>query len=348
MKLRARRLVVGALGASGLLATLRRRPDRSRAVILRYHSVSDWTEENSSYREHAIAVSPALFERQMKHIADHYRVVALGELVERLAAREPFPENAVAITFDDGYRDNFVHALPVLRRYGLPATVYVTTGGTGSGWGFWLSRMRATLMRSSVQRIAVAGLGTLELGEPVARQNAMKRLALHFKSLPLEEAKAMLDAAGRACGVEQPPPDADAWMMNWDELREMARAGVEIGAHTCTHPILTRQTTEVARAEIEDSRRVLEEGLGKPPVHFAYPNGSGILNHDARTAALVREAGFRSAATSVNGPLRRNSDPYRLERVGVSRHSAYDGFVLNLERDRLIPRVTSRRRTDHP
>jgi peptidoglycan/xylan/chitin deacetylase (PgdA/CDA1 family) len=327
---------------------IRRHPDRSRAVILRYHSVSDWTEESSIYREHAIAVAPALFDRQMAFLAAHYRVVALGELVQCLAENRPFPERAVAITFDDGYRDNFVHALPTLRRYGLPATVYVTTGGVGNGWQFWQARMRAVLTRSSVPHIQVPGLGVLDLSAPEERQRSMRRLSLLFKSLPLEDANAMLDAVGRECGVEEPVPGADTWMMSWDEMREMVRCGVEVGAHTCSHPILTRQTSAAARDEIERSRRVLQEGLGTVPAHFAYPNGSGVINHDERTARLVREAGFLSAATSVNGPLRRDADRFRLHRVGVSRHSAFDGFILNLERDRLVPRPAARSRSSPP
>lgn len=338
MKLRARKLVVGALGASGVLGVMRRHPDRSRAVILRYHSVSDWTEESSIYREHAIAVAPALFKRQMAFLAAHYRVVALGELVQCLIENRPFPERAVAITFDDGYRDNFVHALPTLRRYGFPAAVYVTTDGVGNGWRFWLARMRAVLTRSSVPRIGVPGLGALDLGASEERQRSMQRLSLYFKSLPLEEANAMLDAVCRACGVDEPVLGADTWMMDWEEIREMVRCGVEIGAHTCSHPILTRQTTAAARDEIERSRRVLQERIGTTPAHFAYPNGSGFINHDQRIVELVRDAGFLSAATSVNGPLRRDADRFRLHRVGVSKHSAFDGFVLNLERDRLVPR----------
>lgn len=345
MKRRVRSIVVGALGASGALGLLRRYPNRSRAVILRYHSVSDWTQDNSLYREHAIAVAPELFARQMAFLAAHYRVVPLGELVQCLVERRPFPERAVAITFDDGYRDNFIHALPALQRHRLPALVYVTTDGVGDGWRFWLARMRAVLMRSSVPRVVVADLGTLDLGSLEEKERSIKRLSLHFKSLRLDEAHGMLEAVGRACGVEAPIDGAESWMMNWDELREMVRCGVEVGAHTCRHPILTRQTTAAAQDEIERSRRALLEGLGTAPAHFAYPNGSGLPNHDERIVRLVQGAGFSSASTSVNAPLRRNADRFRLCRVGVSRYSAFDGFVLNLERDRLLPRPVSRFRS---
>lgn len=345
MKRRMRRIVVGALGASGMLEMIRRRPDRSRAVILRYHSVSDWTEENSIYREHAIAVTPELFARQMSFLAAHYRVVALAELVQCLVERRPFPERAVAITFDDGYRDNFLHALPILQRGRLPALVYVTTDGIESGWRFWLARMRAILAKSVVPQVVVSGLGTLELGDQEQKERSMKRLSLHFKSLPLDEANEMLNAVGHACGVDAPVTGADSWMMNWHELREMVRCGVEIGAHTCRHPILTRQTTIAARDEIERSRRVLQDGLGTAPEHFAFPNGSGVVNHDDRIVQLVRDAGFSSASTSINGPLRADADRFRLHRMGVSRYSAFDGFVFNLERDRLRPRLAPRFRS---
>jgi peptidoglycan/xylan/chitin deacetylase (PgdA/CDA1 family) len=264
--------------------------------------------------------------------------VPLSELVQCVADKRPFPERAVAITFDDGYRDNFVHALPSLRRNGLPALVYVTTNGIGNGWEFWLARMRAILSSTTVTQLNVPGLGTLDLARAETRTRAMSSLMLHFKSLPLDDAYAMLDAVGRECGVEGPVAGAESWIMSWEELRAMRDSGVEIGAHTCRHPILTRQSMAVARDEIERSHKVLREGLGVAPMHFAYPNGSGVINHDDRTARLVQDAGFASASTSINGPLRRDAERYRLHRVGVSRHSAFDGFVFNLERDRFSPR----------
>ena len=127
-KAAARRLLVGGMERFGVLPAVRRKPDPRRAVILRYHSVSHFDAATRLYRSGTIAVNPATFERQMRFLAEWYQVVPLSRLVDCVERDEAFPHRAVAITFDDGYRDNFVHALPILRSYGFPATVYVTTG----------------------------------------------------------------------------------------------------------------------------------------------------------------------------------------------------------------------------
>ena len=127
LKRATRRLAVEVLERTGVLPRLRERADPERAVILRYHSVSEFSPESDAYRSPSIAVRPDTFARQMRFVAANYRVVSLTTLVEHLVRHERFPERAVAITFDDGYQDNHRHALPVLRELGLPATVYVTT-----------------------------------------------------------------------------------------------------------------------------------------------------------------------------------------------------------------------------
>lgn len=347
MRRAIRRVVVGALERSGLLPFLRRRADLTRAMVLRYHSVSEPTAANDCYRCPSIATSPETFERQIRFLAERYRVVPLGLLVDHLAAGEPFPARAVALTFDDGYRDNYLYVLPILRALGLPATVFVTTDAIGDGWRFWVSRLRFVLLQSRTPWLEVPVLGPVPLRTRGDRLRTIDRLTLELKRLPPEPRDAHLERLVAAAGIAEPPPAAARWMMDWTELREMAAAGIEIGAHTRTHPVLTRVPAEEATVEIADSRRVLEEGLGRPVVHFAYPNGGGVSNHDARVAAMVREAGFRSAATSDRGPLRLGDDPFRLRRVGVSERHGLDGLALHLEGDRLL-RVARRREVSRP
>jgi peptidoglycan/xylan/chitin deacetylase (PgdA/CDA1 family) len=332
----ARRALVGAMEAAGILPASRRRVDPGRAVILRYHSVSDFDASGRLYRSASIALTPDMFERQMRFLADRYRVVPLSRLVQCLLDGEPFPQRAVAITFDDGYRDNFVHALPILRSFGFPATVYVTTGAIGDGWRFWPSRLRSVLLDTPKSRIDLDGVGAVDLSSERAREDAVKRLTRHFKLQTNEVRAALLDRLVAETGHVEPLHGSDAWFMNWQELRAMAAAGIEIGAHTLTHPILTRLSDEAADREIRRSREDLETGLGAPVHHFAYPNGGGVINHDTRIANLVRAAGFRSATTSINGVVRRETDPFRISRLGVAQRHSVDGLALNLERDRLF------------
>lgn len=336
-------MVVGALEASRVLPFLRGRPDPSRAVVLRYHSVSDDTPECDGYRCPSIAVSPRTFRRQMRLLASLYTVVPLTTLVDRIVSGEPFAPRSVAITFDDGYMDNYRHALPILAQFALPATVYVTSGAVGNGWAFWPSRLRFALMRSSEREIR-AGREVVRLDSPRARRASVARLTLAAKRLPVSARDAMIEEIMAATRTGADPPEASGWFMGWEELRAMHAAGIRIGAHTVTHPILTSQTDRVAADEIAMSRRTLEGGLGVTVDDFAYPNGGGVLNHDERVAALVRGAGFRSGSTSVEGPVRHGHDLFRLQRLGVNEATGVDGLALNLERDRL-PRLPVAART---
>ncbi|MBZ0267630.1 polysaccharide deacetylase family protein, partial [bacterium] len=336
MKRILRRFVVAGLERSGTLPAVRRRGDRERIVILRYHSVSETDPANFLYRCPSIAVRPDTFARQMEFLANHYHVVSLDAVADALSGGREIPRGTVAITFDDGYRDNHEHALPILRAHSFPATVYVTTDAIGDGWNFWLSRVRYALGTTTHSRVDVPGLGAFALASPGERRLAIDEATGKLKRLPVDERDAALERLLASAGVTAPPEDARNWFLDRERLRELSRAGISIGAHTRSHPILTRQTTEVATAEIRGSRHVLEEAVGSPVLHFAYPNGGGVLNHDERVIPLVRDAGFSTATTSVNGPVRLGDNPFRLRRVGIAERHGVDGFRLNLERDRLV------------
>jgi glycosyltransferase involved in cell wall biosynthesis len=319
-----------------ILPAARRRVDTGRAVILRYHSVSHFDSSGRLYRSPSIAVTPETFERQMRFLADWYQVVPLNTLVDCLLHDKAFPQHAVAVTFDDGYRDNFMCAFPVLRSLGLPATVYVTTGAIGNGWRFWLARVRACILATSKTGIDLDGLGRFDLSSERARENAVEHLVKRLKLFTNEERESSIERLVSETGHRVPLTDSDNWFMTWGELKDMSAAGIDIGSHTRSHPILTRLSDESAATEIRRSREELESALGRAVHHFAYPNGGGVLNHDARIVNLVRNAGFRSAATSVNGVVRRGADPFRISRIGIAQRHGLDGLALNLERDRLF------------
>jgi glycosyltransferase involved in cell wall biosynthesis len=344
----AKRLVIRGLGASGIVTRLRGHPDQMRAVVLAYHSVSEPDPANDRYRCPSIALPPAAFERHMRFLADHYDVVPMARIVACLEAGEPFPPRAVAITFDDGYRDNYTIAYPILRRLGLPATLYVTADAVGDGWRFWVARLRWLLLVCRATALTLPRLGHIDLGSPASRRRAIDRLTVTLKALSCCERDADLERLEAATGIHEPPREATTWMASWEELSEMAAGGIEIGAHSRTHPILTCQDTTVATEEIAGARRLLEKSLGRPVEHFAYPNGGGRPNHDARITALARAAGFRSAATSERGAVHLGDDPLRLRRLGVAERHRIDAFALELERDRLPGlghRRTAERRT---
>jgi peptidoglycan/xylan/chitin deacetylase (PgdA/CDA1 family) len=255
-------------------------------------------------------VQAAAFAAQMDLVASCFDVLPLPEALERLAAGS-LPPRALAVTFDDGYADNLTVALPIMRERGIRPTVFVATGYLDGGMMFNDAVTEA--LRRAPQRFDLAdlGLGVLELPDDAARRSAIGRLlgALKYRE-PAERRALAAELFARAGAA--PPRDL---MLTSAQLRTLRAGGADIGAHTATHPILTRLSPAAAREDIAAGKATLEGLLGEPIRLFAYPNGRPGEDYDARHVALVRDLGFRAALATAWGAAYRGCDPYQVPRV---------------------------------
>jgi len=324
------------LHRSGALAAVRRwRDNPHQMVVLQYHSVSPDLGA-ASYRSPYISVTPELFDRQVAHLARHYRVISLDEAVDRLCAGTPFPPRAVAITFDDGYRDNYTPALPILTRHGVTATFFVTAGPVVHGERFWVAWLREAVHRAPDAVGVARALGIPCEGWEESEQQREWLVDLITRRVcqsDLREREAIMAV------VEEHTGDTDCWtadyMLTPEEVEEMHAAGMTIGSHTCSHPILARLEPETAARELAESRQLLESVIGAPVRHLAYPNGPGGENFDATTMRLAEAAGYRSACTSERGPLSLSTPQFALTRRGIDDPQGFSGFVFRLEQHHL-------------
>lgn len=319
----AKRVLFG----SGFYSGLRRLVPSRRLAILRYHAVCD---PQAGYAEPGICVSPAAFERHVRYLAAHYRVLALPEAVALLKRGATLPANAVAITFDDGYADNLA-AAETLARHGLSGTFYITAGCLADGQPFWPSELRAIVKALSVPvvRLSVNGSAMeLPLQTVQDRQAAVRRLTRLYKSLTIPARDAVREQLRDAAQVTSVPSP----MLTWAQLAAMHRLGMTIGSHTVTHPNLPNAGLEDARREIEASKARLEGELGAPVTMFSYPNGGAERYMTPEVARLVREAGYEAATTSRNAFAGPGSDLFALERVQVSESLEQLVFALEVER----------------
>jgi peptidoglycan/xylan/chitin deacetylase (PgdA/CDA1 family) len=303
------------------------RPSRDLA-ILRYHAICG--PEGHAYAEPGICVTPRAFEAHVAYLASRYRVLPLPEAVRCLRDGKSLPANAVAITFDDGYADNLA-AARVLNRHGLTATFYITTGCLQGGAPFWPSEVRQLVARATFPAIELEAGGSrifLPTATGADRTRAIRALARLFKSHPIPVREQLRDQLRAACGGGATP----SFMLSWDELREMHRLGMTIGAHTVTHPNLPSAGLAAAEAEITASRAHLESALDARVTMFSYPNGGAERYMTPEIARLVRDAGFEAATTSWNGFAGGRSDPYALERIQVSEATSDLAFALEVER----------------
>lgn len=276
-----------------------------RVCVVNYHRVL-------AQHEPLLASEPDLptFRWQMELLARCFNVLPLHEAVTRLAAGT-LPPRAVCITFDDGYRSVHDLALPVLREFGLPATVFVTSGhvGEGSMWNDRIIEAVQTLPAGQLD-LSELGLGAYSLASLDDRKATLGTLTERSKYLPPQARRDLvarfeaLVGDGLAQGV----------MLTPEMVVNLDRHGIEIGAHTISHPILTSLDDASARLEISAGKEQLETILGKPVRLFAYPNGKVGKDYDERHVAMVREAGFTAAFTTAVGALTRDQDPYQLPR----------------------------------
>ena len=252
------------------------------------------------------------------------------------------PRRAAAITFDDGYADNHDIALPILRRHRLPATFFVATGFLGGGRMFNDSVIesirRSTLSALDLRDTELATLGPLSLDGLADRRHAIKLLLRSIKYLPNNERDAATGMIAKRAGVSLPSD----LMMTRQKVCALRDAGMQIGAHTVTHPILARMDAAAARHEIVQSKRDLESMLGERVSLFAYPNGKPAEDYNSESVALAREAGFEAAVSTSWGAARRTSDLFQLPRFTPWDRSRW-GFGMRLARNLAVVPVPSLR-----
>ena len=235
-------------------------------------------------------IDAATFERHMTLLRDEFNVLPLGEACARLA-RGALPARAACITFDDGYADNEQVALPILKRLGLPATFFVSTGFSDGGIMFNDGVIEAVRRApAGTHDLSSLGLGSHSLGDSASRRAAIDALIGQLKYRPVGERGALVEqlAAATALDASEGPDDASG-----ADQRRLHDAGMEIGGHTVNHPILTVLDEQQARAEIVGGKRRLEEITGAPVTLFAYPNGKPGRDYGPRDVELVKAGGLR-------------------------------------------------------
>jgi peptidoglycan/xylan/chitin deacetylase (PgdA/CDA1 family) len=302
-----------------------------KCVILGYHRITDDRgpdRKNPNWYQPAIELGTPLsiFTAQMEFLKEYMTPVRLRDIPDFLEGKQEMPENAVAVTFDDGYRDNFTNAFPVLARYQIPATVFVSTGFIETGRKFWWDEICRILRNAKKQELDVNNIrplksalkGNREAKMPLRsgkeRETAANQIIAVLKPLPSDEIAMVLEKLRFELEVAAAAHTGDL-MLTWQEMKTMSQ-WVDFESHTVTHPFLSRVHPELAAQEIEESRKALETHLGRPVVGFAYPWGQKETFTEP-VKDILRSRDFRYACTSLYGSVSCKSDLFELPRVGL-------------------------------
>lgn len=303
---------------------------RRQATILTLHRLAGNGEGRS------VGMAVERFEQYMRYLTRHYRVVSLDTLTEELRQGTLRPYT-VSVTVDDGYHETFTLAAPILRKYRIPTTLFVVSEFINGKLWVWTDRFRFVFDRAAKSLVTFRHRGrthVLDMRNEEARRGETERCIAHAKSIAEAEREELLEALAKACGITIPiTPPREYRPMTWAQLRTLATEGFEVGAHTRTHPILSRVGPEQLREEIEGCKEDIERHLGLPVRYFAYPNGRRE-DYGPEVIEAVSKAGYRAAVTTVAGGNSPSTPPYELRRISPSgedlAHFAQDvsGFEL--------------------
>jgi peptidoglycan/xylan/chitin deacetylase (PgdA/CDA1 family) len=314
------------VGALHLLLWLRL---RNRAVVLMYHRVIDREDRHKAYSHPGIIVETPTFEEHLRFLRKHLRVTSLREFRDQMTSGRPFAKRTCLITFDDGWQDNYTHAFPLLAKYELPATVFLTSGFIGGGRSFWQESLAHSLfvaleavdeptVRARGEMLAKLGLDASSLLPDESGKAGIKENVSRAKDFPEQEREVLVEEARRLADGQSSPTEHIDSFLTWAHVREMAAGGLDFGSHTVNHQLLTTIPSDRAQEEVRGSRRAIEKELGKEIIAFSYPNG----NCDAESRRIVVDNGFDLAFGTEPGLVASGDDRFTIKRINIHQGAA--------------------------
>ena len=282
--------------------------------VLTYHRVAT-ESDRTDLDPGLISALPEDFERQIKWISQEFNPVSLADVIAAIAGDIDLPPRSLLMTFDDAYRDFGQNAWPILKRFGVPVALFVPTDFPGEPErSLWWDRFYRVVVENVQKSVLKTRFGTFALSDSSAKLDAFKKLKRLLKSISNEGLEQEIEAI---CGVckEDPSPRC---CLNWDELTELSRQGVDLVPHTSSHILLNRVSPEMAKDEILGSMQMLKDRMGSVLPAFAYPSGY----YDLPTLKTLRAEGFALGFTTVRGCNDLNAlDSLKLRRINVGRQT---------------------------
>lgn len=272
-------------------------------------------------------LEPGVFEGQMRFLRERYRLVSFDTLAQEISQGGP-TEQSVAITFDDGYRDVYKYAFPVLQKFQIPATIYLTADAVESNSLAWYDRIFLALSVAPGDKLDLVldRPRRFLLPAPAARLRAAEEIISFLRSLPAEQCESFCSNLERL--IPLPAKEMKDRMLTWEQIREMQQGGVSFGSHTLTHPAVSRLDPLALKRELCRSKAILEERLGAAIKDFAYPFGKPA--DYGNTPSAVARAGYRTAVTTNWGINTPSANPYELRRVSIGEERSLSMFALRL------------------
>lgn len=308
--------IIRVIEATGGLALLRFLT-RNRPRILMYHRVID--------EPFVAGLPPERFAQQMAYIAQKFRVIPVNQLIEELA-RNDVKHYTLALTFDDGHADFYHNTWPIIKKYQLPASLYVTTGFIDQDLWLWPDLLRYILLKANSRQIALTSLGNFSTTRDEVI-HTWSQLGDHCLTLDDAIRKNFIQDLAQQLNVTIPAiPEAPFTSLIWSQLREMHKQGLDIGSHTVSHPILSKLTSAAIESELHDSRERICEEIGQQPLGICYPNGLlKDINDDV--LEIAQQLNYRYGLLACNATLDA-ADLFSLGRIAATQNITQFKWLL--------------------
>ena len=305
-----------------LLKILTKIRQQHPCIILLYHRIVD---DQSIYLDKGPVVHHHIyhFKKEIHYLKKNYQILSMDEVVHCMKSGLGFRKPSVAITFDDGCLDNYTFAHPVLKKSGVPANIYIVTSLIGTSERPWTYQIELAFLRTKKSYFSFPYLldeEKVRIRTRAEKKRAFAQVVESLKRKPDGERKELMQKLLEILNVGDiyKKKEKSRMMLNWNEVKKMAQNGITFGAHTHTHPILSRMPLQEAKEDILYSKKVIEENLGTKVRHFAFPNGRD-QDFSEELRDYCREIGFKSVA-SVNYGLNDSKidSAMRLKRIGAT------------------------------
>ena len=314
--------LLGRFGAIQAMAALRIKFSKA-VTILAYHRVLNIADEdNFPFDIELVSASVSAFTSQMQYVKQHFTPMSFASLLQCLDRGEAPPPNAVIITFDDGFADNYHNAFPVLKKFNIPATIFLSTGYIDGQEIFWYEKLSYAVMTASPCTLAIPQTEIVHLdGSPLSRRCAIKILMRRLQRVPDHERLAILDDLFNQLSINHRNiSDPRSGPLTWEQILEMSASRIEFGSHGVSHPVFSMLDSAKLQFELTHSKQQIETMLNKPVQVMAYPvGGEDAFNNTVRDA--VKSAGYRLGVSYISGIEHpKHWDAYALRRLHVERY----------------------------
>lgn len=307
-------------------------------TVLNYHRIDDASRLGFDTFIPNVSATPAEFARQMDYVKRNYNVIPGAQLKAFCLGERELPSYPLLITFDDGYRDNYLNAYPILKERDLPALIFLTTDYIEKDVPFYWDYVAYCFCHTQRNSAELPEMGLVSWVNIADRNAVVSRWINSIKRLPDHDKKRVVSQLSVILDVEVPNGAFANLHATWGQIREMNRNGIEMGAHTAGHPILTRIPLARVEDELIRSKQKIEQEIERPVISFAYPNG-GPDDFSPDVVSLVKKTGFELAFTLVNGTTRYTevrSNPLTIRRIYLGASDVFSRFAAKLAMNRFV------------